>query len=233
MDFTTYQKLALRTESHPRLPRITHSLMWMVTEVAEMMDNLKKHVNYNQPIDYANLKEELWDLMRYIAAFCDATGISLDEAMEANIEKLKIRYPDGFSDIKAEKRDKDDEMRVMVQWEPAKDISKKKVYARQNIPGLENIAKYPPDLTETKTEEIKTNTIIYRLSQLPDWYRERAINNVKIWSLNDFAPDTKTALFLWIYPKHTEEWEDFWSKVYDAYRDWDLTKLPSLDLLLP
>jgi len=31
----------------------------MSTEVAEMMDNLKKHMFYNKELDIANLKEEM------------------------------------------------------------------------------------------------------------------------------------------------------------------------------
>jgi len=94
MDFNQYKKLALRTESQPRLSRIQHALMWMSTEVAEMMDNLKKHMFYNKELDIANLKEEMWDVMRYMDILSDAINIPLEDVLKANIAKLKVRYPD-------------------------------------------------------------------------------------------------------------------------------------------
>ena len=94
MDFSEYKKLALRTESQPRLSRIQHALMGMSTEVAEMMDNLKKHMFYNKDLDIDNLKEEMGDVMRYMAILSDAINIPIEEVLEANIRKLKVRYPD-------------------------------------------------------------------------------------------------------------------------------------------
>lgn len=35
--------------------------------------------------------------MWYVAMCCNALNISLDDVMQGNIEKLKKRYPDGFS----------------------------------------------------------------------------------------------------------------------------------------
>jgi NTP pyrophosphatase (non-canonical NTP hydrolase) len=35
--------------------------------------------------------------MWYIANLCNLTGVSLEEVMKRNIEKLKKRYPEGFN----------------------------------------------------------------------------------------------------------------------------------------
>lgn len=48
-------------------------------------------------IDIEHFKKELGDCLWMIAEACDVLGTDLDEIMEMNIEKLKKRYPDGFS----------------------------------------------------------------------------------------------------------------------------------------
>ena len=43
------------------------------------------------------IKENLGDTMWYIAMICNFYGWNLEEVLEENIEKLKKRYPDGFT----------------------------------------------------------------------------------------------------------------------------------------
>ena len=59
------------------------------------MDAIKKHLYHGH--DMKNLKEELGDVMWYVAALSSMFGIDMEEVAEANIEKLRKRYPDGFS----------------------------------------------------------------------------------------------------------------------------------------
>ena len=40
---------------------------------------------------------EVGDLLWGIAEFCTASGWMLEDVAQANVEKLKKRYPDGFS----------------------------------------------------------------------------------------------------------------------------------------
>jgi NTP pyrophosphatase (non-canonical NTP hydrolase) len=74
-----------------------HMVLGMQTETAELSDVFKKHLAYNKPIDWVNAKEEIGDLMWYISNFCRINNINLEEIMQTNIEKLKIRFPDKFS----------------------------------------------------------------------------------------------------------------------------------------
>ncbi len=41
--------------------------------------------------------EELGDVLWYVALMADLLNVPLEYVMQANIEKLERRYPDGFS----------------------------------------------------------------------------------------------------------------------------------------
>jgi len=112
MDPNEYQKLAARTEcdqdysrdriaynkgSYTNLPtRLLHSVLGMTGEVGELASNLEKWLYYGQEKDNTNLKEELGDLLWYVAEMCNAAGFELADVMEANIRKLQTRYPKKF-----------------------------------------------------------------------------------------------------------------------------------------
>lgn len=94
-------------------PRIEHAMYGLVTEVGEIMDQLKRSKVYNTQFDKVNLIEEMGDMMWYMAILCDAVEVSFEELWDRNIEKLKIRYPEKYSDIKALKRDLSKERKIL------------------------------------------------------------------------------------------------------------------------
>ena len=117
MKVDTYCELASRTdaplgERYDNLHAV-HMIMGMVTEVGELQDIYKKHLAYGKPIDEVNEKEEIGDLMWYIACHCKNKGWSLAEIMEKNIEKLKARYPERFSSDKAINRNLSEEREIL------------------------------------------------------------------------------------------------------------------------
>ena len=79
--------------------------MGLVTEAGEFQDMLKKHVFYGKPLDEVNLKEEIGDLLWYCAIALEALDTDFEAVMETNINKLKARYPEKFTEDKAENRD--------------------------------------------------------------------------------------------------------------------------------
>lgn len=109
-----YLKSALRTESNNfesinnRLDnekiRLLHAAMGMQTEAAEFTDMLKKHIFYGKPLDEVNLKEELFDMTWYMAIALDALGYTFEEGFKTNIDKLKARYPEKFTEEAATNR---------------------------------------------------------------------------------------------------------------------------------
>ena len=60
------------------------------------VDGLKKNVFHAHPLDKEKLKKELGDLCWYVAVLADRCGLTLSEVVEANVEKLRLRYPSGF-----------------------------------------------------------------------------------------------------------------------------------------
>ena len=116
MDFQTYQRAALRTESttyQPIDPRLLHAAYGIVTEAGELLDAIKKATFYGKPLDTVNVAEEIGDLMWYIAIACDALATDLGDIMDRNIAKLRTRYPDKFTTEAATNRDLDAERKTL------------------------------------------------------------------------------------------------------------------------
>ena len=84
--------------------RLIHAQMGMQTEVAEFADALKKSLFYGKQLDIVNLKEELGDLMWYMAIAMDELDTNFTKEGDRVINKLKTRYPDKFTVDKAENR---------------------------------------------------------------------------------------------------------------------------------
>jgi len=85
--------------------RLLHAGIGIATESGEFLDALKKHIFYGKALDRTNLKEELGDLLWYIAIAMDELGTDFDEVQAVNIAKLTARYPDKFTLEAAEHRD--------------------------------------------------------------------------------------------------------------------------------
>lgn len=100
--FGRYQIQSSRT-----LPVVTgdESLRWnrviaaigLAGEVGEVVDLIKKIEGHKHPINHDKLIEELGDVLWYVAALASFYQINLDMAAVKNIEKLRKRYPEGFS----------------------------------------------------------------------------------------------------------------------------------------
>ena len=84
-----------------------HMVLGMQTEVAELSDVFKKHLAYNKPIDWVNVEEEVADAMWYIANFCRINNINFEKILQNNIDKLRKRFPDKFSEEQAINRNVD------------------------------------------------------------------------------------------------------------------------------
>ncbi len=116
MDSKQYIEQAKKTESKdfPQIAdrltensmiRLLHGSMGVATESSELLDAIKKHVFYGKPLDKVNLIEEMGDLFWYLAIIADELGVSFEEVLQKNSEKLALRYGEGFSSSKAVKRD--------------------------------------------------------------------------------------------------------------------------------
>ncbi len=93
--------------------RLLHGVLTAVTESGELADQVKKHLYYGKPLDKVNILEEAGDILWGGALVLEAAGLTLEEAMERNVAKLKTRYPEKFEAAKAIERDLDAERRTL------------------------------------------------------------------------------------------------------------------------
>ena len=99
MTVNEYQALAMRT-LNPDLPRkdvLINSVMGLCGESGEAIDIVKKWLAQGHELDKAKLAKELGDIAWYLAEAATALEIPLEDILAANIEKLRQRFPEGFS----------------------------------------------------------------------------------------------------------------------------------------
>lgn len=93
-----YQKLAMRTASDlDTYGLILNGVMGLNGEAGECIDIVKKHLFQRHELDKEKLIDELSDVLWYAAITSEGLGVTLDDVMRHNVEKLQKRYPNGFS----------------------------------------------------------------------------------------------------------------------------------------
>jgi NTP pyrophosphatase (non-canonical NTP hydrolase) len=99
MTFNDYQKAAARTAAMTKDPALVLAVfgLGLAGEAGEVIDHLKKHVGHDHELDREKVAKELGDVLWYVAAIATSLGLELDQVVAANVEKLRKRYPDGFS----------------------------------------------------------------------------------------------------------------------------------------
>lgn len=86
--------------------KIMHGIIGLLTEAGELASALLAwYYETDGKLDLVNLGEELGDNQWYVAEVLSGAGIRLSEVMQANIAKLRIRYPNKFTEYDAENRD--------------------------------------------------------------------------------------------------------------------------------
>lgn len=114
MDFKTYIKESERTMVQKgKDMNILHGCIGIATESGELLDALKKNLFYGKPLDTVNIKEELGDVMWYVAILCRELDLSMEEILQTNIDKLKARYPEKFTEHNAINRDLGKERNIL------------------------------------------------------------------------------------------------------------------------
>jgi len=101
MTFDEYQKQALTTayNTHEPLMEKTIWAMGVAGEAGEVVEKWKKIVAYKEgkvsKEDLDELAKELGDVVWYIAVMAHSLGLSLEDIMQRNVEKLKSRKARG------------------------------------------------------------------------------------------------------------------------------------------
>jgi NTP pyrophosphatase (non-canonical NTP hydrolase) len=100
MTFDEYQEQALKTAYTD--PKYVDTLMdktiWamgVASEAGEVLEKWKKMVAYNEgeitEEFIGTLKKELGDVVWYVAVLANSLGLSFEEVMQLNVDKLKDR----------------------------------------------------------------------------------------------------------------------------------------------
>ena len=82
--------------------RLLTAAVGMSAEAGEFTEIVKKIVFQGKPVNEDNLfhlKRELGDIMWYVAQACMGLGVTFDEILEMNVDKLSARYPAGTFDV--------------------------------------------------------------------------------------------------------------------------------------
>ena len=109
MTINEYQRLAMTT-LNPELDKkdvLINGVMGLCGESGEAIDIVKKWLAQGHELDKEKLAKELGDIAWYLAETAYALEIPLEDILQANIEKLKIRYPEGFSSERSLSRERE------------------------------------------------------------------------------------------------------------------------------
>ena len=103
MTINEYQKLAMTTLNRELSKKevLINSVMGLCGESGEAIDIVKKWMAHGHELDKAHLAKELGDIAWYLAEAATALDMDLEDILQMNIEKLKNRYPEGFSSEKS------------------------------------------------------------------------------------------------------------------------------------
>lgn len=107
MTINEYQTLAMTT-LNPELNKkdvLINGVMGLCGESGEAIDIVKKWLAQGHELDREKLAKELGDIAWYLAETATALELNLEDVLEANIEKLRKRYPEGFDTKRSIHRD--------------------------------------------------------------------------------------------------------------------------------
>lgn len=107
MRINEYQSLSMRTNdglSNSRLQErsnagdLINGALGLTGEAGEVADIIKKHVFHGHDLNKDEIIKELGDVCWYVALLSHAINVPLEEILQKNIDKLKKRYPEGFTE---------------------------------------------------------------------------------------------------------------------------------------
>ena len=107
-------------------------LIWgqgLAGEAGEVCDLLLKKVHgHGRAYDPEALLKELGDVLCYLANLASAHGFTLSEVAQANVDKLRARYPEGFT-VAAANAPKPEQV---AQWADP-DVAYERVFAQPRV----------------------------------------------------------------------------------------------------
>ena len=98
-DLDDYQRRAARTlnPALDRERRLMDAAAGLAEEAGEVLGAVRKHLFVGHPLDRERVVKELGDALWCLAALAGALDVPLSEVARANLAKLRLRHPDGFT----------------------------------------------------------------------------------------------------------------------------------------
>ena len=98
LSFDEYAREVARCSVHPvpGTDLLVKDALGLAGEAGEVVELVKKARFHGLPLDAAKLKIEIGDVLWYLTDLCAQAGFTLADAAQANTDKLRARYPDGF-----------------------------------------------------------------------------------------------------------------------------------------
>ena len=94
-----YEREVIRTTDHSLDHRnmMIDAALCLAGEAGEVVELIKKWAYRGHELDRTHVLEELSDVAWALTRLSLGYGFTLDQIMEANAEKMRIRYPEGFT----------------------------------------------------------------------------------------------------------------------------------------
>jgi NTP pyrophosphatase (non-canonical NTP hydrolase) len=106
MTLDEYQSAAARTVN-PKLSdteRLVDAAAGLSEEAGEILGLVRKHAFQSHALPRDTLQIELGDALWCLAMTAHSAGISLEQVAATNVNKLRARYPHGYSDGASQER---------------------------------------------------------------------------------------------------------------------------------
>ena len=85
--------------------RLLHAGLGLLTEACEFLEVVENRLFNGYGIDFVNLAEECGDVEWYLAEAANALGAMKSVILQKNIDKLRVRFPNVFTEEHAISRD--------------------------------------------------------------------------------------------------------------------------------
>ena len=92
---------------------IVHAIIGKATEAGELLEALQESLIYNNAFDQVNLLEEIGDGFWYDAIALQAIGDNFEHCAAVNNAKLRLRFPNKFTEQDANNRNLPAERRIL------------------------------------------------------------------------------------------------------------------------
>lgn len=106
MTLDEYEAAAARTTNLKldESQRLLDAAAGLAEESGEILGLVRKHAFQSRELDREMLKIELGDALWCLAMTARSGGITLADVAAANVAKLSVRYPQGYSDAASRER---------------------------------------------------------------------------------------------------------------------------------